>query len=335
MRRGRGFPASLAVVAAFVASAAALEDDGAAIVVTVDGAPIVRRDVDAALRAARIDAVASPDRIVQAQAAVIERLVDEQLLRLAIDRAGISAAQADVDAALVNLLDQVTAQGQQFADFLARSGRDEAGLRRQVEFEVAVKKLVEPRVTQAALASFVEAHRREYDGTLVRVSHIVLRPDVGAAEEAVAASLVRGAGIRREILAGDVSFAAAAERYSAAPSRRRGGDIGYLPRRSVATEEFARQVFALSTGEVSQPFVTPFGVHIATVTAVEPGREPAGDLTERLRPQFIAKLIRDVVAEQRQTRQIEYAAGVPHFDPATPEGGPLPRRIVVGPSAAP
>ena len=306
-----------------------------AIVVTVDGVPIVRRDVDAALRAARVDVVASPDRLVQAQATVIERLVDERLLRLAIERAGISAAPADVDAALVNVRDQAAAQGQQLADFLAQSGLDEAGLRRRVEFEVAVKKLVEPRGTNEALASFVEPRRREHDGTLLRVSHIVLRPDVGAANEAVAACLLRAERIRRQILAGDVSFSDAAERHSAAPSRHRGGDIGYLPRRSSVNEEFTRKAFALAKGEVSQPFATPFGVHIATVTAIEPGREPTHDLAERLRPQFIAKLIRDVVAEQRGLRPVEYAAGVPHFDPATPEGGAVPRRIIVGAAQTP
>lgn len=331
----RGVAVRLFLVSAFVAPATAPGDDGASIVATVDGTPIVRRDVDAALRAARVDVVASPDRLLQAQAAVIERLVEERLLRLAIERAGISAAPAEVDAALVSVRDQAAAQGQQLADFLARSGRDEAGLRHQMELEVAAKKLVEQRATTAALESFVEARRREHDGTLLRVSHIVLRPNVGPVHEVVAACLVRAESIRREILAGDVSFATAAERHSAAPSRHRGGDIGFLPRRSVANEEFSRQVFALAKGEVSQPFTTPFGIHIATVTAVEPGREPTNDLAERLRPQFMAKLIRDVVAEQRGLRQVEYAAGVPHFDPATPEGGSLQRRIIVGSAETP
>ena len=170
---------------------------------------------------------------------------------------------------------------------------------------------------------------------MLRVSHVLLRPDVGGGDEQLAACLERAERIRREILAGDLSFAAAARKYSAAPSRHRGGDIGSLPRNSSANEEFAKQVFALATGEVSRPVTTPFGVHLLTVTAVEPGRERVADLEERLRPQFIAKLIRDVIVQQRGLRRIDYAAGVPHFDPATPEGGPQPRRIIVTPAEQP
>jgi len=291
----------MAAIATVSAPAPGLEDDGAAIVATVDGAPIVRRDVEAALRAARIDVLASPERALQARAAVLERLVEDKLLEFAIAKAGITVVPADIDTALLQAQNQVAAQGQQFADFLARTGRTEAEFRKTLQLEVAAKKLVEPRATTAALAAFVEATRREHDGTLLRASHVLLRPDVGMATE----------------------------KYSAAPSRRNGGDVGFLPRHSAAHEEFARQVFTLAKGEVSRPFATPFGVHLVTVTEVQPGRESAAALTEKLRPLFVLKLIRDAVSEQRKLREIEYAAGVPHFDPATPHGGPLPRRIVV------
>jgi len=319
----------MAAIATVSAPAPGLEDDGAAIVATVDGAPIVRRDVEAALRAARIDVLASPERALQARAAVLERLVEDKLLEFAIAKAGITVVPADIDTALLQAQNQVAAQGQQFADFLARTGRTEAEFRKTLQLEVAAKKLVEPRATTAALAAFVEATRREHDGTLLRDSHVLQRPDVGTGDEAIASYIERADRIRREILAGDVSFAMATEKYSAAPSRRNGGDVGFLPRHSAAHEEFARQVFTLAKGEVSRPFATPFGVHLVTVTEVQPGRESAAALTEKLRPLFVLKLIRDAVSEQRKLREIEYAAGVPHFDPATPHGGPLPRRIVV------
>lgn len=321
-----GFAVAL-LVAARVAPA--LDEDGAAIVATVDGSPIVRRDVEEGLRATRTEALVSPERLLQAQAAVLERLVEQRLLKLAIERAGIAVDPADVDAAVAQVREQVGSQGQQFDLFLARSGRDEATLRRQIELDLAAKKLVEPRATDPALTSFIESNRREHDGTLLRASHIVLRPDVGSGDETIAACIERAERIRREILSGDISFAAAAERYSAGPSRHSGGDIGYLPRHSVCREEFAGQLFALAKGEISRPFATPFGIHLVTVTAVQPGREPVAGLRDRLRPQFVAKLIRDAIVEQWGLRKVEYAAGVPHFDRSQPEGRPSPRRIIV------
>ena len=73
-----------------------------------------------------------------------------------------------------------------------------------------------------------------------------------------------------------MTFADAAEKYSAGPSRAKGGDLGFIPRHGIMVEPFARAAFVLAKGEISPPMATVFGIHLITVTDVKPGDEKPG-----------------------------------------------------------
>lgn len=113
------------------------------------------------------------------------------------------------------------------------------------------------------------------------------------------------------------------------PEPQRDGDVGSMPRRSVAHEEFARQAFSLAKGDISQPFVTPFGVHILKVIEVKPGERTLVALRPQIEQLVAQQVVRDAVAEMRRSTPVEYEPGVAHFDPATPADGSQPRHVVV------
>lgn len=269
------------------------------------------------------------------QAEVLEQVIDERLLRAEIERAQIAIRDKDVDTAFEEARIQLAARGASMEKFLVSSGRSEQEFRERLAFDLGIKRLLLPKLTTAALEATFAKHRRDLDGTLVRVSHIVLRPPSGAGGDGLADVLARADRIRRDILRGSLSFADAAKRYSAGPSRHRGGDLGAFPRRGAMHEEFAKQAFALAKGEISRPFATPFGVHVVAVTDVSQGK---ADLTA-VRPlveQLLAQeLLRGMVATARQRTPIEYSPGVAHFDPATAAQEPASRRIVVEPAPRP
>ena len=106
----------------------------------------------------------------------------------------------------------------------------------QVLWERAVAKFL----TDKLLEDYFAAHRREFDGSEIRASHILFRP-AGRRDAAAIAKLVEeAAALRAEIEAGKLTFAEAAERYSAGPSREQGGDVGFFPWHGVMVEPFAR-----------------------------------------------------------------------------------------------
>jgi parvulin-like peptidyl-prolyl isomerase len=327
----------LAIVLGWTGTAAAANDVDAAlpesVAARVGEQPISHAQLAAALRRNGVAALPAGPQRLQGEAEAIEQLIDEALLGKVIEREQITIDPAEVDAAVARLRDQVSARGMDFAAFLAKQARDEQGLRDQIVLELGIQKFVRPRLTPDALAASFEKGRRELDGTQLRVSHILLRPDLGRGDRAAEECIERAAAIRREILQGGLSFEDAARKHSAAPSRHRGGELGFLPRRSVANEEFARQAFALAKGDISKPFATTFGVHVVKVTGMEPGKLTAEGLRPQLEQMVGNDIVRDTVAQARRASRIEYAAGVSHFDPATPADGREPRRIIVAGAA--
>lgn len=88
--------------------------------------------------------------------------------------------------------------------------------------------------------------------------HILLRTGPQLTEAAAAARL---ADYRRRILAGQADFAALAREHSQDGSAKQGGDLGWAnPGRYVP--EFEEVLDTLRPGEISQPLVSRFGVHL-------------------------------------------------------------------------
>ncbi len=299
------------------------------IVLTVGTATVTRAEFEAQLRRLGLDPALPDEQLLRPQAVVIEQMIEERLLRAALKEDRIAVDKPEVDAALDRIRAQLASRKVTFADFLKQTGGTEAALRAQASLELGVDKMIRQRMTPALLATTFETRRREFDGTLLRVSHVILRPDAGRGDDAVKECLSRANGIRNEILQGELGFGAAARRYSAGPSRHRDGDVGLIPRYGVAEEEFAKQAFALAKGDISKPFATSFGIHIVTVTNVKPGTIVPEVVRQNVERALAQQLLRDRLAEIRKTTVIEYAPRIPHFDRRSQETGTPPDAIVV------
>ena len=139
-------------------------------------------------------------------------MVDERLLKQRIAKEKIVANKEQVTALVQQMRSQLADRNIPLEAFLSQSGRDEASLRSQIELELALEKLVAPRVTKAALESLFADRRRELDGTRLRASHIVLRPDLARGADAMAEMIRKADAIRREILTGAITFEEAAKK---------------------------------------------------------------------------------------------------------------------------
>jgi parvulin-like peptidyl-prolyl isomerase len=308
--------------------------DGTRVVITVGDSPIFQSELDAAVRRTSQGRLLEPAAQLRLTAETVEQLVDERLLRREIDAQQVTVDEDEVTDVVTRMRSQLSQRNVQLETFLTQSGRDEASLRSQIRLEAALNKLLLPQLTSDALQAAFTAHRRDIDGTLVRASHILLRPDPGRGPDAIAHLERRAARLRSEILQGSVSFAEAARRHSAGPSRRQGGDIGYLPRRGALDEEFSRQAFALAKGEMSKPFATAFGVHVVLVTDVKPGDARPDTLRPVLEKLVVQDAIRKILARGRESTPITYAPGVPHFETDADRGRPE-RRVVVAEAETP
>ena len=95
-----------------------------------------------------------------------------------------------------------------------------------------------------------------------RARHILLRPTAQLSRDEAVARLQE---LRRQILSGRVSFAQAARDQSQDGSAAQGGDLGWVgPGQFVP--EFEEVMNRLQPGQLSDPLVSRFGVHIMEVT---------------------------------------------------------------------
>jgi parvulin-like peptidyl-prolyl isomerase len=100
---------------------------------------------------------------------------------------------------------------------------------------------------------------------MVHAAHIVCNVDERTDEAAARAKIEEVAGN----LEGGAEFSAVADEFSDCPGR--GGDLGFF-QRGVMVPEFDWVVFDLPAGEISKPFRTLFGYHIARVMEHRPAQ---------------------------------------------------------------
>lgn len=94
--------------------------------------------------------------------------------------------------------------------------------------------------------------------TQQRARHILLRT---TPQMNLQAARERMADIRKQIVGGQASFAQLARQYSQDGSATKGGDLGWAsPGQFVP--EFEKALLALQAGQVSEPVVSRFGVHL-------------------------------------------------------------------------
>lgn len=121
-----------------------------------------------------------------------------------------------------------------------------------------------------------------------RARHILLRPGAQLSQDEAIARLN---SYRQQVAAGQASFEDLARQHSQDGSARQGGDLGWVsPGQFVP--EFEQVMDALRPGEMSQPVVSRFGVHLIRL---EERRQAA--LSEREQRDMARELVREQKAD--------------------------------------
>tara|TARA_R110001632_G_scaffold150172_8_gene267599 strand:+ start:1082 stop:2521 length:1440 start_codon:yes stop_codon:yes gene_type:complete len=104
-------------------------------------------------------------------------------------------------------------------------------------------------------------------GVELEIAQIVIEPK--ASEEERQQVIEKLKGFREDILENGSSFATKAVLYTDDAASRGEGGFMAIDRRSPLVKEFRDVVFSLQEGEVSEPFETEYGFHIATVEKIK------------------------------------------------------------------
>jgi parvulin-like peptidyl-prolyl isomerase len=307
---------SLPLNCAFAQKAA---DSKPEIAAFVGDEPIYSAEVNRLLTKAARGRDINPDVLPSIQAQMLREVIDRRLVLAYACRANSAPTSEEVEKEL-NKLRTGQASRQQFLyeSPKIQSG-GEADLRRQITWNLVWHKLVAQHISESRLDSYFRAHHRDFDGTTVSVSHILLRPEKNAAPGAWDDLTARAVAIRAEIKSEKISFAEAARKYSAGPSAADGGALGFIPRHDVMDEAFSHAAFALEVGELSEPVRTPFGIHIIRCSEIKPGDKQLNDVRIELEECLSRELLAKLAKEQETFTPVKYTGKLPYFKAATRE----------------
>lgn len=276
----------------------------AAQVASIDGEPIfaaeVERELVEALRSRKLAEDERRKLLVRAR----DQVIDRRLVLRRLARLGEAASTADIDYALAKLEKQVTDQGVALADHYKQLGVTRDEVRQTLLWKLSWQKYLGKQLTDENLKQYFERNRRDFDGTQLKVAHVLLKP-AGDDDAAVAAAVKRAEQLRASIVGGKLSFAEAAKQHSTGPSAKDGGDIGWIERREPMPEAFSAAAYALAPGEISPPVTTTFGVHLIQVQEVKTGTKTWPDAADRLRPAVTLYLFRWLADKERETAKVE------------------------------
>ena len=245
------------------------------------------------------------------QGLVVRELLFQEALRRGFE-ADTRAVQAAYDQARLNYKDDGA-----WAGFLEQQGMAEAQFRTELRLQHTVNALMRDIVKGVPQAGTVEQARRYYDenleqfetGERLGASHILFRvrnQDDPAEQQAVRERIER---VRAEIEAGADFAALAAQHSEDAGSSGKGGELQVFTSRDMV-DAFSEAAFALKPGELSQPVVTPFGLHLILVRERLPSERRRFESVEQPLRSHVAQVMRQeaiqaVVAGLRERATIE------------------------------
>ncbi|MBP85291.1 MAG: hypothetical protein CMJ64_01015 [Planctomycetaceae bacterium] len=252
-------------------------------------------------------------RVLQAQ--TLQQLIDRRLVVHWLQSKRQGASKGEVDLSIQRLQKRLAQRDKTLANHLAELKTTEEETRRLFEWQIGWQRFTARYMTDENLQKFFEQHRRDFDGTKIHVAHILLKTE----GEDPQSALEKASELRKQIVSGELTFAAVAMDHSAAPTGAKGGDIGLISRREPMPESFSKAAFALAEGKVSEPVVSAFGVHLIRCLEIEPGQRGWENVREELSEAITRYLFTWAADRQRANAKIEFTGALPHFRPGTDE----------------
>lgn len=279
---------------------------GADVVATVDGRPVRSADVQRELDKALPDKDVADAVRQSLRATALQQLIDRQLILVYLERKNLAAPDQEIDLAVSRIEKQLATQDKTLADFLEQSRLTGDEFRAALNWQVNWNRYLARYLTDDNLQRYFEQHRREFDGTKLRVSHILFKAEDRSDAQQIDRLVEKAHQVRKKIVENELTFQDAAALYSAAPTAKEGGDIGLIGRREPMPEPFSEAAFSLDVGQLSEPVVSPFGVHLIRCTEVKRGDKSWQQVRGELRTAVINYLFRWTADQQRPLSKIEY-----------------------------
>ena len=205
-----------------------------------------------------------PPEVLERQ--VLERLILMRLQLLRAKDAGITATDEDVERAVQGVAEQNQMSVDQLRERVSRDGMSFNEFRGNLRDEIITQKL-----RQSFAQGRINVSESEVDSALstaaaggslqFHLAHILVNAPDGATPEQLAIAQKKIEGVKALVEKGEMTFAAAAVRYSDSPNALEGGDLGWRGQNEIPPA-FAASIQQMQPGQVIGPIRGPSGFQL-------------------------------------------------------------------------
>jgi peptidyl-prolyl cis-trans isomerase C len=292
---------SVFLMLGFLCSSVAAQD-ASKILVTVDKTQITEGDLQFLFVSRRVPK--------SQQAAVRERFIDyliERSLLRQFLKGKVTVSDELIDRHVARIQGLVKREGRTMNDVLKAMGYTVETFRAEIAGPLAWDRYARLAIADADIKKYWDTNRNKYDGTEVVAAQIVKRIPKAATKQDIEAIKSKLADLRQSITTSAVSFGDAAKEHSDSPTATKGGSLGTFPFSGRMPQEISRVAFKLKEGEVSEPFQTRFGLHLLTVTNIEPGILSLEDARKEIIEHLSNEMRTRLIASLRKKATVNYA----------------------------
>ena len=302
-----GQPAQPPAAAAQAPARPAAPADLSKVVAVVNGEPITMADVDAVLKMAGPAPMPLPEEQQKERLKIaVSMLIDNVLMHQFLVKNTAPPTAADIDKKLAEMETALKSQKKTLAEVCTEMHMSPAKMREDVADHLRWAAYVRDHVSEATLQQYFQEYKDFFDRVLVRCSHIVIRLPANASGPDQAQARAKLQAVRADLAANKIDFAEAAKKYSQCPTAEKGGDLGYIPRKSVTDEAFAKAAFSLQPGQVSGVVQTDYGFHLIKVTERKPGQpQEYAKIKDQVREVYAEEMAVRLVGEQHKAAKVE------------------------------
>ena len=149
------------------------------------------------------------------------------------------------------------------------------------------EQVLKDKVNDQAIQNFYNTHQTQFQSKKANIAHILIRTNEKMSDAEKQARLNKAHEAYSRLMANE-RFADIAEIYSEDKrSAVNAGELGWIKEGAISPA-FSAKAFSTAQNEISQPFITPFGVHIIKVlqpsqVITTPFAQVKGDIRYQLR----------------------------------------------------
>ena len=261
-------------------------------------------------------------------ATAMDLLVNGKLLTQFLNANRVQLDEAEVDRIIDLRRKSLLADGASLENALAEANMTIDQVKAEIRETRQWAAFVDKMATDSALADYMKANPDVFNGTAVRASHIQLNLEESAPAAEKQKAKDKLLAIKKEILAGKITFADAANKYSEDPAIKEqpsGGDLKWFPRTKFP-EAFSAAAFALKKGEISDPVESDWGVHLIQVTDRREGKMPSlEEIREKAKNQYAMTEQNRIVTELRKKAKIDIKPMPADLFGPAPAAAPAPK----------